>query len=625
MKRISWREAWGPRGLRTRIVLLVGVGTLAPIVALGWASWASFGELRGQLLAERQRLAEGIADHVGYVLSSNLELLQGVASKLGAHFENLDPAEGQAAVKEAYLRSRFLERVSLLAMNGAVLCEEPVGNGGKESVLSGLPLAEEALRTGKPAISELVADSGGARRLYALVPIRNWQGTVVGLVAGQFDPASSRFRSLLQPFPLGHSGSVDLVDKQAVVIASTDSGRLFTGGEHRAFLEELIQKRNAATGTCFGCHESRTLPGQPNEVLAFAPLSLAPWAIVIRQLEAEAFSTMLSLRRRILWLGPILLAVALLFAWGAARSVTTPLGVLTEASERIASGELAQPISFLDHDEVGLPGRSLEKMRVALKDSLEEVTRANQDLERRVEERTQELERLYNQLREREESRGHLLRKVISAQEEERKRIARELHDETSQALTALAVRLESVLAPLPLGDFRKHLEEARLLAVRTADEIRRLILDLRPSVLDDLGLLSAIRWSAERHLQPLGIAVRCEFSDLARRLPPEVETAVFRVVQEALTNIARHAQAETVLIQCVLREGTFTVEIEDDGRGFDPSGLGKPVGTARGVGLLGMRERMELLGGTVQIESAPDQGCRVLLTVPLAGEESHA
>ncbi len=219
------------------------------------------------------------------------------------------------------------------------------------------------------------------------------------------------------------------------------------------------------------------------------------------------------------------------------------------------------------------------------------------------------------------------MRKVISAQEEERKRIARELHDETSQALTALAVGLETALATLPPGGSRERLEEARALAVRTLEDVHRLIFDLRPSVLDDLGLLSAIRWYADRHLAPLGIAVRCEFSGLGThaegvggRLPPQVETALFRAVQEAITNIAKHAQAETVLIQCALREGTLTIEVEDDGKGFDPSSLAGPVRAGRGLGLLGIRERVELLGGTVQIESSPGRGTRIALRVPVAG-----
>jgi signal transduction histidine kinase len=149
---------------------------------------------------------------------------------------------------------------------------------------------------------------------------------------------------------------------------------------------------------------------------------------------------------------------------------------------------------------------------------------------------------------------------------------------------------------------------------------VHRLILDLRPSVLDDLGLLSAIRWYAERYLQPRGISVRCEFERLEGRLPPAFETAVFRVCQEAMSNIARHAQAETVLVQARAEGGALVVEIEDDGRGFDPAEVARQTGRPH-FGLLGIRERVELLGGKLVVDSAPGRGTRLHVEVPLPEE----
>ena len=607
--------------LQTRIVLLIAIGMLVPMAILGWASWASLSELNRELLAGRQELAKSVAGHLEYVVRSDLETLQGVSSAYHVDLEDRDPGPERAALREAHLRSQFLERVFLLGSAGEVLWEEPPRDRGAGASVRGLPIVEEALKTGKPTVSGLVADPGGARHLYALVPLRNWRGRVVGLVGGEIDPRSPRFTSLLQLFRLGESGSTDLVDGRGVVIATTDPGRLFTESDHRQFIEGLIRQRRPAVGTCHSCHESQMVRGRVREVMAFAPLAVVPWGISIRQREDEMFASVAALRRRALAVGPLLLGLALLFAWGAARSIRKPLAVLTDAAERIASGEMAEPIPPLGEDEVGRLGRSFEGMRVALKESMEAVARANLELEGRVEERTREIKRLLRELQEREERRGELLRKVISAQEEERKRIARELHDDTSQALTALAVGLETAQAALPPGTPRERLEEAKALALRTLEGLHQMIFDLRPSVLDDLGLLSAIRWCAERHLESLGIAVRCEFSEPEWHLPSQVETALFRAVQEAITNIAKHAQAETVLIQCALREGALAIEIEDDGRGFDPSSLGGPVAGRRGLGLMGIRERIELLGGAVQIDSSPGQGTRIALTVPVPAE----
>ena len=145
---------------------------------------------------------------------------------------------------------------------------------------------------------------------------------------------------------------------------------------------------------------------------------------------------------------------------------------------------------------------------------------------------------------------------------------------------------------------------------------MRGIILDLRPAALDDLGLKSAIVWYAERRLK--GLSVRCEFSNLDQRLPPQHETAVFRVAQEAMNNIARHSGAESVLIQGALKDGKLSVEVEDDGEGFDAGAVSAPGEDGRGWGLLGMRERVEMLGGALRIDSAKGRGTHVALSVPV-------
>jgi len=230
-----------------------------------------------------------------------------------------------------------------------------------------------------------------------------------------------------------------------------------------------------------------------------------------------------------------------------------------------------------------------------------------------------QLGRVNDQLRDREAALERLYEKVVSAQEDERKRIARELHDDTSQSLAVLVMAIDSATATLKSGK-TPRLEEARALAVRTIEEVHRMILDLRPSVLDDLGLQSAIRWYAERHLVSRGISVRCEFEARDRRWPAAFETAVFRVCQEAMSNIARHAEAESVLVQVAESDGMLRIEIEDDGKGFDPGSSGSP--DRRHFGLMGIRERVEILGGTVRIDSAPGQGTRLRFEVPLPREE---
>ncbi len=153
--------------------------------------------------------------------------------------------------------------------------------------------------------------------------------------------------------------------------------------------------------------------------------------------------------------------------------------------------------------------------------------------------------------------------------------------------------------------------------------DIHALIYELRPSVLDDLGLFPAIRWLAEHNLTPAGIAYRCEVALPDRSLSSERETTLFRAIQEAIRNVARHSQATQVLIQVEEREHDLQVEIEDDGHGFDPASVAVPGPSGRGLGLLGMRERLSMVGGVVEVISSADAGTRVILRVPFE-EENH-
>jgi signal transduction histidine kinase/HAMP domain-containing protein len=221
---------------------------------------------------------------------------------------------------------------------------------------------------------------------------------------------------------------------------------------------------------------------------------------------------------------------------------------------------------------------------------------------------------LYESLQREERRRAELLRSVMSAQEDERKRLARELHDETSQGLTALMIGLES--ADMALASSREeasaHLQSTKCIAKKMLTDIRRLVGDLRPSLLDDLGLLPAIAWYGKQRLAPLGIDLELKCDSMETRLPPEYETALFRIVQEALTNIVKHSQADRVSVDLQTRDGQLMLRVADNGRGFAPS----PDGN--GFGLEGIQERVTILGGEFSVQAAPGQGTVLEARLPL-------
>jgi len=268
---------------------------------------------------------------------------------------------------------------------------------------------------------------------------------------------------------------------------------------------------------------------------------------------------------------------------------------------------------------MSLVGDASSSMQKLTEDTLELLTAIGRQIGIAVENAS-----LYEELRQKETLRRQLLQRVITAQEEERKRIARELHDETSQALTSLIVKLKVLEKASPLTEAQEHIEEMRAAVVKTLQEVHDLALRLRPSVLDDLGLVAALRHYIRDYEGKFHLPV--DFQSLGfdtQRLPSHVETALYRVVQEALTNVARHAQAQSVSVLLQHRGTSVIAIIEDDGQGFEPTQGAGLDSQQRNLGLYGMQERASLLGGMLTIESTPGAGTAVFVEIPLKPEES--
>ena len=228
-------------------------------------------------------------------------------------------------------------------------------------------------------------------------------------------------------------------------------------------------------------------------------------------------------------------------------------------------------------------------------------------------------------IRDKTEQAERLAAQVIMAQEDERRRVARELHDEAGQALTAVIIGLERGLASMPetyAADLpvqpRQLISNLRDLAAQTLDEVRKLALELRPSVLDDLGLVAALRQYVRSTEERSGVAMQLTvvgWEDAADRLPPEIETALFRIAQEALTNALRHAQASSVQVRLRRVPGTVTLEVRDNGLGL---GAVPAQDAGEHLGMFGMRERARLLGGEFQASSVSPRGTLVQVRIPL-------
>jgi signal transduction histidine kinase len=240
-------------------------------------------------------------------------------------------------------------------------------------------------------------------------------------------------------------------------------------------------------------------------------------------------------------------------------------------------------------------------------------------LDRRAEEQHRQTELAEQEMR-------RLSRKLVQAQEDERRSLSRELHDEVGQAITALRVELGNLekLRAAPAGEFRRHLEDAKELAAGTLRSVRSIAMGLRPSVLDDLGVGPGLEWQGREFSRRTGIPVEVLVEGLPPDVPDTHRTCVYRVVQEALTNCARHAEAHHIRIALHTEVHRLCLTVQDDGCGVPEEILDGRRGSVAGLGLLGIEERVRDLGGELDILSQKGKGTLLRIVIPL-GAEAHA
>jgi signal transduction histidine kinase len=266
-----------------------------------------------------------------------------------------------------------------------------------------------------------------------------------------------------------------------------------------------------------------------------------------------------------------------------------------------ADGYIARPIENRE-----LIARVQAMLRIKRAESA--LRKAHDELEKRVAERTEELSCANAALKA-------LSQRLVDVQEAERRFVARELHDEIGQMVTGLKLVLETSLHPSD-ADGQSALDEAMALINDLMERVRQLSISLRPQMLDDLGLLTALDWHFKRYFKQTGIRVQFKHTPLPDRLPARLETAIFRIVQEALTNAARHARVKELSVRLWANAEQAGLQVRDEGAGFDPA---KALRRGTSSGLTGMKERAELLGGEFILESMVGGGTCLTVELPLS------
>lgn len=305
------------------------------------------------------------------------------------------------------------------------------------------------------------------------------------------------------------------------------------------------------------------------------------------------------------WMRPLLasllaaMALSIVAAFLLTWLLTRPIVDLAAATERMGQGDYSARSRYRANDEIGELSRAFNR-------AAEQLAQAEVEAA------------------ERQRQRQFYLQRIIQAQEEERRRVARELHDETGQALAALMVGLRNVEEAGGETEMRARLDGLRAVLDGALAHVRQLAYDLRPAVLDDLGLAPALRRYADGCQGRFGLRVEVrEVGIDGQRLSPELETTIYRIAQEAILNAARHARCRRIDVLLQIQNGQVSAIIEDDGVGFDPAAPTNDGMDAR-LGLFGMRERAELVGGSLEVESTPGRGCAIYLRAPVEEMEGR-
>jgi signal transduction histidine kinase len=603
-----------------KIFVSIFISIIILLGSLGLISYRRVQESIKKSYEERLSAAEMVASHIDHLLENNLARLYDISLSGKIDFTDGNWKPEQEALRDAYKYSIFTDGIFLLDRYGSVVQMYPYRDSGMINLVN-IPAIGKAMSELKPVISNVYTlEPINKKVMFVIVPLKNGSGDIIGFAGGEINPANRRLAQSITYAPFKTKIDFELVDNQGFIIASNNNVRVSTPIDHNKFYANHIMEKKSYIGTCHRCHGEENKPdSKTQDIIVLAPLFNAPWGVSIREPQESVLTPATQLKKDFLIIAFISIATAFLLALGMSRRIVRPIKALIRAAQRIGKGNLSEPVEIQSKDEIGTLARSFDETRVQLAASLGSIQRYNMDLENRVYERTKQLYERTKQLEEKQLAIKTLLKQVITSQEDERKRIARELHDESLQSLSA-------ILMDVGVCKLRPDLITTTEIAgiydniTHIINEMNHLVQNLRPTVLDDLGFEAAIVWILDRNFRDRGIKCRLNMRDLSeRQFMSEFQITVFRIVQEMSTNIARHANAQNVFVNMKDSDDEFTMSMEDDGVGFDTASVLRDSMSRRGLGILGMKERAALLKGRLTICSAPQAGTMVLLRIPLS------
>lgn len=602
-------------GLWSRIAIAVSIGFFTLFITFTVLAETSLQKSGARILEERLATTQFAAYQIDIWLQDHIDEL--AHAQVGLEIEGNGSAlqEQADALAAAFARKGiFSQGFFITDSQGNVILSRPERLYPSGKKLAGSPHIEHALATGKAAISQpYMSPHNGDPIAAVAVPILEDELMLSGLLVGLIYLWDERITyPLHQAAALGKTAHSAIVDAEGRIIATTFGLPFLSPGEHAAFYREAIAAGQPVVETVSFELDFHNEPEGHQHVMAFASLQTTAWGVAVGgDVLGETFTGLAELRQ-----GLILVAFLASFGvWGltlmSSRYVIRPLKRLTLAAQHAAQGNLDTPIHVEAANEIGDLALALEHMRTQLVENIQQLTGWNELLEKRIQEKTQALSR-------QQASTQQLLRDVIATQEEERSRIARELHDDIGQTISTIELSLNRLAKTVPAENTQSldHLEQIRALLEQTTHNLRRIIRDMRPDILDKLGLIPALRWVSNYSLKPLGIQTTIETDGIVNRLPSEIETVLFRITQESINNIIKHSHARQVTIHLYQDENFIYLHISDNGQGWNTNNV-QFDHIPEGLGLMSIQERAALVGGKVKIMSEIGLGTNILVQIP--------
>jgi signal transduction histidine kinase len=569
------------RSLLAQSVLWIALPLALLMISLVVAGAFAYRQIVASLLIDRDRqLAILSAQQVSDAIKGYARVLETLATD--AEIRSPSPAVRSTALADAAnVLEVFNGGVRIVDQTGKVISAAPAETEQVETSVGGQAYFAAVRDQRRSIFSGVLTDARTGQYIIVVAvpmldPGQQFVGALLGVVYLRDTPMGASVKNLI----VGEAGYAYLIDREARVIFHPNADNIGADFSNRPFMKSVIAGESG--GALWQNSSGEQI------VQGYAPVEGIGWGLVIREPWDSVIAPARMYAAAVLAVGLGMLIAAAFLLWWGVRRITEPIRSLAAQTSRLAAGESIETVAASGILEIDA------------------------------------LERAFNQMAEQIASYRAGLRRYVGAvtqsQEDERRRIARDLHDETIQSLLAIARRLElyQAVENNPAGPAR--LAELQTMVANTLQGVRELSQDLRPLVLEDLGLIPALRTLI--HTLSLGqepkLPIQLEVPATALPLTPEQELAFYRITQEALANIYKHAQASQVLIRLSVEAKTVRLEIKDDGAGFQPPATLGEFAQRGCFGLMGMQERAWAVGGWLSLISTPGQGTQVSVTLPL-------